>query len=50
MAAVLSHDVDGGLVRRAGVMGIVVAGGEVRVADAIRVALPTGPHQPLEPV
>jgi MOSC domain-containing protein YiiM len=50
MAAVLSHDEAGALVRRAGVMGIVVAGGEVRVADPIRVVLPAGPHRPLAPV
>ncbi len=48
--AVLDHDAQGQLIRKAGVMGIVLAGGEVRPADPIRVELPPEPHQPLEPV
>jgi MOSC domain-containing protein YiiM len=35
---------------KAGVMGVVVAGGEVRPGDSIRVELPSGEHRPLEPV
>jgi len=50
MTAVLSRDADGALVRRAGVMGIVVAGGEVRGRDVIEVFLPAGPYRALEPV
>ncbi len=50
MAAVLGRDEHGGLVRRAGVMGIVLAGGEVRPGDPVRVELPPEPHQPLVPV
>jgi MOSC domain-containing protein YiiM len=50
MRATLSRDEQGELVRRAGVMGVVVAGGEIRPGDAIRVELPTGPHRPLTPV
>jgi len=50
MAAVLGRDADGGLVRKAGVMGVVVAGGAVRAGDAIAVELPAAPHQPLQPV
>jgi MOSC domain-containing protein YiiM len=50
MAAVLDRDAQGNLVRKAGVMGIVLAGGEVRPTDPIRVELPPGPPQPLEPV
>ena len=38
------------LVRKAGVMGVVLAGGEVRAGDAIAVELPEGPHEPLKPV
>jgi MOSC domain-containing protein YiiM len=38
------------VVRKAGVMGIVVEGGEVRAGDSIRVDLPVGAHIPLEPV
>ena len=49
-AAVLGRDAAGGLVRKAGVMGVVLAGGPVRAGDAIRVALPTPPHLPLERV
>ena len=36
--------------RRAGVMGIVLRGGEVRPGDALTVELPEGPFQPLQPV
>jgi hypothetical protein len=47
MAACLGRDADGGLVRKAGVMAVVLAGGEVRPGDAIRVAHPPAPHRPL---
>ena len=50
MEAVLDRDAQGQLIRKAGVMGIVLAGGEVRPADPIRVELPPEPHRPLEPV
>jgi MOSC domain-containing protein YiiM len=50
MAATLGRDEDGALVRKAGVMSVVVAGGEVRPGDAIRVELPPEPHRGLEPV
>jgi MOSC domain-containing protein YiiM len=50
MAAVLGRDADGNLVRKAGVMGIVRAGGEVRPGDPVRVELPPSPHHPLAPV
>src|SRR4051812_40365841 len=36
----VGRDADGGIVRRAGVMAIVLAGGEVRPGDAIRVVEP----------
>jgi MOSC domain-containing protein YiiM len=41
---------DGGIVRRAGIMSVVLAGGDVRPGDEIRVELPQGPHLPLERV
>ncbi|GIG56341.1 MOSC domain-containing protein [Longispora fulva] len=41
---------DGTVVRRAGIMGIVVTGGEVRPDDPISVELPPPPHEPLERV
>lgn len=50
MAATLARDADGNLVRKAGIMGIVVAGGEIREGDPIRVELPPPPHTPLAPV
>ena len=50
MAACLDRDQDGNLVRKSGVMGIVLAGGEVRAGDEIRVELPAGPYTPLEKV
>jgi MOSC domain-containing protein YiiM len=46
-AAVLDRDAQGQLVRKAGVMAIVLEGGEVRAGDGIEVALPPAPHQPL---
>lgn len=50
MAATLNRDENGTLVRKAGVMGIVLAGGEVRPGDPIRVEVPRGGNRPLEPV
>lgn len=50
MAAVLDRDERGHLLRKAGIMGIVLQGGEVRPGDLIRVELPPQPHQPLERV
>jgi MOSC domain-containing protein YiiM len=50
MAAVLGRDEQGKLIRKAGVMGIVAVGGEVRPGDQIRVELPSEPHQPLDRV
>jgi MOSC domain-containing protein YiiM len=50
LAAVLDRDAEGNLVRKSGVMGVVLAAGEVRPGDAISVELPSPPHQPLEPV
>lgn len=50
MAAVLDRDAAGGLVRKAGVMAVVVRGGEVEAGDRIAVELPAEPHAKLEPV
>ncbi len=50
MKAVLDRDGDGNLIRRSGVMSIVIAGGEVRPGDRIGVELPPQPHRALEPV
>jgi len=50
MSAVLDHGPNGQLIRKAGVMSVVIAGGVVRSGDAIRVELPSGTHRALEPV
>ena len=50
MKATLERAPDGSLIRKAGVMGIVLAGGFVQPGDAIRVQTPRGPHEPLLPV
>jgi MOSC domain-containing protein YiiM len=47
MAATLDRDAAGNLVRKAGIMGIVLAAGRVRPGDAIRVELSPPPHRPL---
>ncbi|WP_443049582.1 MOSC domain-containing protein [Streptomyces sp. NBC_00178] len=41
---------DGTVVRKAGIMGIVVTGGTVRPGDEIHAELPAEPHRPLERV
>ena len=50
MAATLGRDARGGLVRKAGVMAIVLESGEVREGDPIRIELPPGEPRPLQPV
>jgi MOSC domain-containing protein YiiM len=47
---VVDRDQDGGLVRKAGIMSVVLTGGVVRPGDEIRVELPAEPHRPLKPV
>lgn len=50
MAATLEKSADGALLRKAGIMSIVIASGDVRPGDAIHVELPAGAHQALLPV
>lgn len=50
LAATLEHRADGTLVRKAGVMAIVIAGGAVAPGAAVRVMLPAPPHAALQPV
>jgi len=50
MAATLDRGADGGLIRKAGVMAIVLSPGEIRAGDRITVVVPTGPFRPLIPV
>jgi MOSC domain-containing protein YiiM len=50
LAACLDRDAQGNLVRKVGVMAIVLSGGTVRSGDKITVALPPPPHNKLERV
>ena len=50
MAATLARDAEGNLIRKAGVMAVVLIGGVVRPNDPIAVKLPPTPHRPLQPV
>jgi len=50
LKAVLDHDADGNLFRKAGVMGTVLSGGEIRPGDAISIQLPPEPYRRLERV
>ena len=50
LAAVLDKDAAGNLIRKAGVMAVVIAGGDVQPGDPIVVELPAGPHRPLQSV
>jgi MOSC domain-containing protein YiiM len=50
MAALRGRDANGQLVRKAGVMAVVVTSGAVTVGDRIGVRVPAEPHAPLGPV
>lgn len=50
LSAVLGPDANGNLIRKAGVMGIVLHSGAVYPGDRIRIELPPEPHHPLERV
>ncbi|MHB8376465.1 MAG: MOSC domain-containing protein [Dehalococcoidia bacterium] len=50
LAQVAQKAADGSIVRKAGIMGIVLEGGAVRPGDAIRVEQPTGITGRLQPV
>lgn len=50
LKAVLDKDADGNLIRKAGVMGIVLQGGEIKHGDTIRAELPSKPFKKLERV
>ncbi|MDN3353412.1 MOSC domain-containing protein [Actinomadura sp. DC4] len=47
---VLGRDEAGNVVRKAGIMSVVIVGGVVRPGDVIKVELPAGPHRPLDRV
>jgi MOSC domain-containing protein YiiM len=46
-AAVLARDDAGNLVRKSGVMAVVITGGLVQASDPVEVELPAPPHKPL---
>lgn len=50
MEAVIERDPARGLVRKAGVMSIVVIGGDIVTGDEIRIEGPPLPYTPLKPV
>ena len=50
MAATLDKMADGTLIRKAGVMSIVIASGDVRPGDPIRMEMPAGERIALKPV
>ena len=50
LAAMLDKDAQGQLVRKSGVMGVVLQGGSIQARDAVHVVLPSGVHQAMERV
>lgn len=50
LETVLSREEDGSIVKLAGIMGVVVAGGVVGQGDTIEISLPPKPHRPLQRV
>lgn len=50
MAAVLDRDADGRLIRKSGVMAVVLAAGEIHPGDLIHAENAPEPRRPLEPV
>lgn len=50
MKATLDRDAEGNLIRKAGIMAVVLEGGVVRAGDSIAVELPPLPLKPLLPV
>ncbi|MFC7391787.1 MOSC domain-containing protein [Scopulibacillus cellulosilyticus] len=50
LKAVLDKDSEGNLIRKAGIMGVILQSGEVKPGDSIRVKLPPKPFKKLERV
>jgi MOSC domain-containing protein YiiM len=50
MQATLDRDANGNLIRKAGVMGVVLSGGDVQAGASIGVQIPEGERCPLLPV
>lgn len=50
LKACVAKDAEGNIIRKAGIMSIVLVGGEVFPDDPIRIEFPPKPHQPLDVV
>lgn len=50
MQATLDYDEAGNLIRKAGIMGVVLVDGDIHAGDPIRIELPSQPHEPLKEV
>jgi len=50
LSAVLGRDSQGNVIRKTGVMAVVISGGDVKAGDAVAVMLPFGDQHPLLPV
>jgi MOSC domain-containing protein YiiM len=50
LEAVIERRKSVGLIRKTGVMSVVIRGGVIRNGDAIEVRLPDGPHERLAPI
>jgi MOSC domain-containing protein YiiM len=50
MQATLDRDGAGNFIRKAGVMGVVLTGGDVQAGDGIRLQMPEGARRPLLPI
>lgn len=50
LAATLGRDENGVVIRKTGIMSIVIAGGDVRPGDPVAIELPAGEPRPLQPV
>ena len=50
MQAVLDRDEDGNLIRKAGIMAVVLEGGEISVGDEIEIIYPEKPYVKLEKI
>jgi hypothetical protein len=50
LKAVIDHDENGNLIRKAGIMSIVLKGGVIHTGDVIEVRLPPAPHIALDRV
>jgi MOSC domain-containing protein YiiM len=48
--AMIDRGPAGEVIRKSGVMAIVITGGDVRAGDRIGIAMPPEPHRPLAPV